>query len=193
MAGTEPAQQVRLKQTDETGERLLVEAAQRDRAQFVQLYERYFDVVYGYVARRLRDRSATEDVTSEVFRKALQSLPKFKWTGAPFGAWLLRIAANMIADRAKRRAREELNDARITDQSKSRAQETDLEQSERQAHLFRLVGELAADQRRVVILRFAEEKTIGEIALDLGRSEGAIKQLQLRALKNLRAKLEAKK
>ncbi|HXT62822.1 MAG TPA: RNA polymerase sigma factor [Pyrinomonadaceae bacterium] len=189
MAGSQLAQKIRPEKTEE---RLLVEAAQRDRAQFVALYEKYFEVVYAYVARRLRDRSATEDVTSEVFRRALQSLPKFKWTGAPFGAWLLRIAANVIADRAKRRAREELNVAPVSDQSKLRPQETDLEQSERQAHLFRLIGELAEDQRRVVMLRFAEEKTIGEIARDLGRSEGAIKQLQLRALKNLRAKLEAK-
>ena len=104
MAGSEPAQKLRLAYADETDERRLVEAAQQDRACFADVYERYFELVYAYVARRVRDRAATEDVTSEVFRKALASINRFKWTGAPFGAWLLRIAANVIADRAKRDA-----------------------------------------------------------------------------------------
>src|ERR1041384_3081236 len=106
MAGSEPAQKERLAKADETEERRLVEAAQQDRACFEAVYERYFDLVYGYVARRVRDRATTEDLTSEVFRKALADLPRFKWTGAPFGAWLLRIASNLIADRSKRVTRE---------------------------------------------------------------------------------------
>src|SRR6185295_18002386 len=107
MAGSEPAQKTRLGKMDETEERRLVEAAQRDRACFADVYERYFELVYAYVARRVRERAATEDLTSEVFRKALANIQRFKWTGAPFGAWLLRIAANVIADRAKRDARAE--------------------------------------------------------------------------------------
>src|SRR5256886_449598 len=106
MAGSEPAKKARLNRANEADERLLVEAAQRDASRFAALYENNFDVVYAYVARRVRDRAATEDLTSEVFRKALQNLPRFKWTGAPFAAWLLRIASNIIADRAKRVARE---------------------------------------------------------------------------------------
>src|SRR5689334_4211246 len=106
MAGSEPAQKSRLWNLSEADERRLVEAAQQDLACFDAVYEKYFDLVYAYVARRVRDRAATEDLTSEVFRKALANLPRFKWTGAPFGAWLLRIASNLIADRAKRVARE---------------------------------------------------------------------------------------
>src|ERR1043166_7180262 len=102
MAGSEPAQKERLAKTNETEERRLVAAAQQDRACFGAVYERYFELVYGYVARRVRDRTATEDVTSEVFRKALANIDRFKSTGAPFGAWLLRIASNVIADRANR-------------------------------------------------------------------------------------------
>jgi RNA polymerase sigma-70 factor (ECF subfamily) len=196
MTGSEPAQQVRLDKLREADERQLVEAAQRDRARFADLYDRYFEMVYAYVARRLRDRAATEDVTSEVFRKALQNLPKFKWTGAPFGAWLLRIASNVIADRAKRAAREQQVEPSLTvgllprGQSVAvQAQQTDLEDAERRACLFRLVGELAEDQQRVVMLRFAEEKTIREIAIQLERSEGAVKQLQFRALEKLRKRI----
>ena len=101
----------------------------------------------------------------------------------------------MIADRAKRAAREgELasgeSEPSLTVGLLTRGeQQTDLEQCERRAQLFHLVDELAEDQRRVVVMRFAEEKSIGEIARELGRSEGAVKQLQFRALENLRKKI----
>ena len=106
MPGGKP-ENIRLESEREAEERRLVEAAQQDRAHFVQVYEEYFDLVYAYVARRTRSRDNAEDMTAEVFRKALENLSRFKWTGAPFGAWLLRIASNLIADRAKRAAREQ--------------------------------------------------------------------------------------
>lgn len=195
MAGSEPAQKARLGKTDETDERRLIEAAQQDRAHFADVYERYFELVYGYVARRVRDRAATEDLTSEVFRKALANLDRFKWTGAPFGAWLLRIAANVIADRAKRNKREGAdaeNSSSIASPNDSRtpeSQQIQLEDAERRAWVIRMVDNLPEDQRRVVRMRFAEEKSINEIAAALGRTEGAVKQLQFRAFQNLRAKL----
>ncbi len=206
MAGNEPAKKVRLEKTDEADERRLVEAAQRDRACFGAVYEKYFELVYAYVARRVRDRATTEDLTSEVFRKALANLPRFKWTGAPFGAWLIRIASNLIADRAKQVAREahlSVDDPGNSSTGRdgastlrtatalglAQAQQSDLEEAERRAYVIRMVDELPEDQRRVVRMRFAEEKSISEIAADLNRSEGAVKQLQFRALHNLRAKL----
>ena len=199
MTGSEPAQKGRLEKLSETNERRLVEAAQQDRACFADVYERYFELVYAYVARRVRDRAATEDLTSEVFRKALANIHRFKWTGAPFGAWLLRIASNLIADRAKRQARNgvHVDESSLTvellppDASRaSDSQQVQLEDAERRAWVIRMVDELPEDQRRVVRMRFAEEKSINEIALELGRSEGAVKQLQFRAFQNLRAKLD---
>src|SRR6185436_1236119 len=148
MTGSEPAQKARLGKTDETDERRLVEAAQRDRAHFADVYERYFELVYAYVARRLRDRAATEDLTSEVFRKALANIQRFKWTGAPFGAWLLRIAANLIADRAKRDAREESGEASLATGDAIRSPETQhvqLEDAERRAWVIRMVDGLPED------------------------------------------------
>jgi RNA polymerase sigma-70 factor (ECF subfamily) len=208
MPGSEPAKKTRLAKTDETEERRLIEAAQQDRACFGDVYERYFELVYGYVARRVRDRAATEDLTSEVFRKALANIDRFKWTGAPFGAWLLRIASNVIADRAKKAAREWGSSPSVSEgvptpslsvglpprsqASSPQTQHSDLEESERRAWVIRMVDELPEDQRRVVRMRFAEEKSINEIALELGRSDGAVKQLQFRAFQNLRAKLEMK-
>jgi len=162
------------------------------------VYERYFTLVYAYVARRVRDRAATEDLTSEVFRKALANIERFKWTGAPFGAWLLRIASNVIADRAKRQAKAgvRVDEASLTiglmpgdDANSRQSQQVQLEDAERRAWVIRKVDELPDDQRRVIKMRFAEEKTISEIAADLGRSEGAVKQLQFRALQTLRIKL----
>jgi RNA polymerase sigma-70 factor (ECF subfamily) len=158
-------------------ERLLIEAAQRNPGRFAELYERNFERVYAYVARRVGSRAEAEDVTAEVFQQALANLPRFEWRGVAFVAWLRRIAANAIADRwqaARREAREPEGEP---------ASEEDIE---RRAIVFQLVDTLPADQRRVVVGRFVEQQSICEMARALGRSEGAIKQLQWRALKSLR-------
>lgn len=204
MAGSEPAKKVRPDKDSEAEERRLIEAAQSDPARFADVYENYFELVYAYVARRVRNRDEAEDLTAEVFRKALASLPRFKWRGAPFAAWLFRIASNMIADRTKRVGRETAGASsehsltvglvprtQPTElvSGSPQSQQTELEDSERRALLFRLVDELAEDQRRVVTMRFAEEKSVREIAEALGRSEGAVKQLQFRALENLRKRM----
>src|SRR6267378_4413693 len=168
-------------------ERLMVEAAQQDPLRFAALYEQNLERVYGYVVRRVRDRDAAEDLTAEVFHKALANLPRFKWTGAPFAAWLFRIASNTIADRAKLAARE----TDISELKDPGASPINLEEVEQQAFLFRMVAALPADQRRVIMMRFAEEKSIREIANAMQRSEGAVKQLQFRGLESLRAQLGA--
>ena len=189
MSGSEIAKKVR-PNYEEAEERRLIEAAQSDPLRFADLYDNYFESVYAYVARRARERDEVEDLTSEVFRKALANLPRFRWTGAPFAAWLFRIASNLIADRAKRVAKE--GNVPLDDNLAASAGErlqSSLEEVERLAHMFRMVGELAEDQRRVVVMRFAEDKSISEIANELRRSEGAVKQMQFRALENLRAKV----
>jgi len=167
-------------------DRPLVEAAQRDPANFGELYERYFELLYGYISKRVRDRDIAEDLTAEVFEKALANLKKFEWRGAPFAAWLIRIAANAIADQSKQAARE----ATAAVDPDELSVEPEMKGIEDRAQLFRLVNELPADQRHVVFERFVEQRSIREIALDLGRSEGAIKQLQFRALQRLRDQME---
>src|SRR6266849_347870 len=91
---------------EDTGERLLVEAAQKDPARFCDLYELHFDRIYAFIARRVRDRDTAEDLTSDVFHKALANLRTYEWRGAPFAAWLIRIAANAVADQFTRATRE---------------------------------------------------------------------------------------
>lgn len=171
---------------DAEDERLLIEAAQKDPARFGELYENNFARVYAYIVRRVRDRSEAEDLTSEVFHSALAGLPRFEWRGAPFAAWLFKIASNAIIDRGKRAGNQP--QPAIPELSAQDPLEID-DEIELRAQLYQLVERLPMDQRRVVSMRFSEQKSIKEIASELGRSEGAVKQLQFRALEKLRAQL----
>ncbi|MFZ0416734.1 MAG: sigma-70 family RNA polymerase sigma factor [Candidatus Sulfotelmatobacter sp.] len=173
----------------EADERLLIEAAQKDPARFAELYENNFERVYAYVVRRVGDRAETEDLTSEAFHHALANLRRFEWRGIPFAAWLFRIAANLISDRRQRKSREQVADEPEQIEA-APASNADLEEVERRATLFRLVDTLPAEQRRVVVLRFVEQKSIKEVAREIRKTEGAVKQLQFRALSSLRARME---
>ena len=173
----------------EADERLLIEAAQQDPARFAELYENNFERVYAYVVRRVGDRAETEDLTSEVFHHALANLRRFEWRGIPFAAWLFRIAANLISDRWQRSNREQVADEPEQIES-APARDSEFEEVERRATLFRLVDTLPAEQRRVVVLRFVEQKSIKEVAREIRKTEGAVKQLQFRALSSLRARME---
>lgn len=169
----------------ESDERVLIEAAQKDPGRFAELYELNFHRVYAYVARRIHDRSEVQDLTAYVFQQALANIGKFKSRGAPFVTWLYRIAANAIADHVRKKSRETAE----TEVATQTSVDSDLEKVERRAQLFSAVEALPEDQRTVILLRFGEEKSIKEIASDLNRSEGAVKQLQFRGLENLRARL----
>jgi RNA polymerase sigma-70 factor, ECF subfamily len=171
----------------EADERLLVEAAQQDPARFADLYELHFERVYAYAVRRMSNRTEAEDLTSEVFHQALANLKRFEWRGIPFAAWLFRIAANLISDRWQRSGREVSDESQI---ESAQASPAEIEDVERRATLFRLVGTLPDEQRRVVVARFVEEKSIKEVAREIHKTEGAVKQLQFRALTNLRARME---
>lgn len=172
-------------------EHLLVQAAQSDPAKFDALYELHFERIYYFLARRVRNRATAEDLASEVFHKALANLPNYEWRGVPFGAWLFRIAANTLAEQYKRAAREILSsdDTRNPDAHPDLSS-LDLEAIDYHDRLFRLVDNLPAVQQRVIRERFVEQRTIREIATRLEKTEGAIKQLQFRALQTLRAQME---
>ena len=172
----------------EADDRLLIEAAQHDPARFAELYEINFERVYAYVVRRVGNRTETEDLTSEVFHQALANLKRFEWRGIPFAAWLFRIAANLIADRWQRSGREVADDAGKAESLQ--VSPVEIEEVERRATLFGLVNSLPEEQRRVVVLRFVEQKSIKEVAREIRKTEGAVKQLQFRAVSSLRARME---
>ena len=167
-------------------ERALIEAAQADPARFVILYERYFHRVWAFVSRRAGNRAVAEDITSEVFEQALANLPKYEWRGIPFGAWLLRIASNALADRWRRDGREG------NDPPREIPDRREWEETERRALVSQLVDRLPDAQRQVIVMRFVEGKSLRDIASALARSEGAVKQLQLRALGSLRKRMEGR-
>jgi len=166
-------------------ERHLVEAAKRDPSRFADLYDRHFDRVYAFVVRRVHQRDAAEDLTAETFQKALAGLGTYESRGAPFGAWLIRIAANAIVDWAKRSAREIVD----SDQVPELGADPDTDASDEHARLFRLVDALPADQHAVIVERFVEQRSIRETAERLGKTEGAVKQLQFRAVETLRRRM----
>jgi RNA polymerase sigma-70 factor (ECF subfamily) len=157
----------------------LVEAAQRDAASFGALYEDNFDIVYSYVAQRVPNRAEAEDLTSIVFERALAALPRYEWRGIPFAAWLLRIARNEAARQHARPTAEPLTEDQATEAD-------ELEDAERRALVFRLLRALPADQRRVLTLRFGHDQSVRQVATALGKTEGAVKQLQHRGLETLR-------
>ena len=160
----------------------MVEAAQADPARFVELYDRTVDRVYAYVSRRAGSRAVAEDVTSAVFEQALANLGKFEWRGVPFVAWLRQIAKNALADLRERAARERAEPPGAGDDAIGA-------EADRRAMLADLVSRLPRDQQRVILERFVEQKSLREIAEGLRRTEGAVKQLQFRALEGLRARM----
>jgi RNA polymerase sigma-70 factor (ECF subfamily) len=162
----------------ESDERLLIEAAQRDPRHFGEVYENNFDRVYAFIASRVRNRAEAEDLTAEVFHQALAKLHHFAWRGVPFSAWLLRIASNAIHDHWRSH-----RDVSGDDVPERRVDEI----AERRAVLVQLLDRLPHDQRLVIARRFIDGRSIAEIANELNRSEGAVKQLQFRALTTLRS------
>jgi RNA polymerase sigma-70 factor (ECF subfamily) len=183
--------------TDTEDERQLVEAAQHDPSRFGALYERHVDRVYAFVLVRVHERDVAEDITADVFHKALAHIATYEWRGAPFGAWLIRIAANAVADRRRRPPREAstapdaLEALEALQGPEAHQAPEALDAFEDRARLYRYVDELAEPQRTVIRERFAHERSLREVAAKLGKTEGAIKQIQLRALRALRARMEA--
>jgi len=121
-----------------------------------------------------------------VFHRALAALRGFQDRGAPFAAWLLRIAANALIDRAKRAGRE----VSASDGAPEASVSPEADALDRRTDLFRIVETLPPDQHRVIVERFIDQRSIREIAARMQKSEGAIKQLQFRALQTLRERIE---
>jgi RNA polymerase sigma-70 factor (ECF subfamily) len=175
-------------------EAALVAAAKDDPAAFGPLYEAYVDRIYRFAYRRTGNRAEAEDVTAQTFQQALAALPGYEWRGVPFGAWLFRIAGNVIARRGRQGSRElsvedvapYAGEAEAGDANPAELLERDAERSQ----LLAAVRRLPLDQQRAVVLKFSHGLTAREIGEAMGRSEGAVKQLVHRALQTLRLNLE---
>ena len=180
-------------------EEALVERARRDPEAFGELYDRYYGRIFGYVLKRTANIDVAQDVTSEVFFKALKNLERFRWRGVPFSAWLYRIAGNEIANVFRRGKREWLY---ITETSQSDLlSNTSLEAEAAQAEeqllrheeflaLHESISRLPPKYQEVITLRYFEDKQLKEIAAILGKSEGTVKSLLHRGLRKLRILME---
>lgn len=173
-------------------EAALVAAAQRDPRDFAPLYDLYAERIYRYAYRRVGTHHDAEDVTAQTFQQALQALPNYEWRGLPFGAWLFRIAGNIINRRGRTGGREiAVEDVTVFGVSEEYDDDPveRVTRDETAGELLELVQTLPPDQQRVLVLKFSHGLKNREIGELMGRSEGAVKQLVHRALVNLRARL----
>ena len=171
-------------------ERLLVERAKTDPEAFGALYDRYFGQIYRFVFSRLRDQTAAEDVTSEVFMKALRSIPRYQDTGRPFTAWLYQISVNTINDRYRAtRPTVDLDEMYDLAASGPGLEDTAVRRAELR-EIWRSVESLPAQQRTALVLKFQEDLKISDIAAVMGKSDGAVKLLIHRGVTRLRSVLK---
>ncbi|TAN33746.1 sigma-70 family RNA polymerase sigma factor [bacterium] len=167
-------------------ERELVERAKQDPRQFGALYDRHFQQIYRFVYSRVREQTAAEDVTSEVFMKALKAVPRYQDTGRPFAAWLYQIAANAIADRYRTlRTAQPLDDFHDLSVAGPALEELAAHRDEIR-RIWALVEGLPSQQRTALVLKFQEDMKIDDIAAAMGKSAGAVKLLIHRGVSRLR-------
>jgi RNA polymerase sigma-70 factor (ECF subfamily) len=175
---------------DDTDPRALaVAAAQGDHEAFGRLYDRYVATVYRYVYYRVGQRELAEDITSDVFVRALRALPSYLDTGRDPGAWLVTIARNLVFDHYKssryRLEAQVEEDALLTRADSDATPEEQAVTGDVNAQLLAAVARLRPDQQEVVSLRFLQGLSVAETAQIMGRTEGAVKALQHRALRAL--------
>ena len=166
----------------------LVERAQGGESDaFGSLYDQYSDTVYRYIYYRVGGRATAEDLTSETFLRALRRIGTFTWQGRDFGAWLVTIARNLVADHFKSsRFRLEVTTGEMLDANEvERSPEDSVLESLSNAALLEAVRKLNPQQQECVTLRFLHGLSVAETARIMGKNEGAIKTLQYRAVRTL--------
>lgn len=180
-------------------EKNLVEEAKSSPRAFGVLYDRNYSKIFGYTLKRTANIDLAQDITSEVFLKALKNMGKFEWSGVPFSAWLYRIASNEIANHFKQQARTQslAEEVCLVYSQYSPSPEIELAQAgqELQQHkeflaLHELISKLPDKYQEVITLRFFEKKSINEIGEILGKKEGTVKSLLHRGLEKLRTLTE---
>jgi RNA polymerase sigma-70 factor, ECF subfamily len=166
-------------------------AVNRDATAFAELYDQHVVRVYRHIYYVVNDRNAAEDLTAQTFLKAWEAIDRYKDRGAPFVAWLLRIAHNQSVTylRAKRN-HSELEDTHI-DQKRDGNPEASLQQGEDERAIREAISLLREQQRQVIMLRFVEELDYEAVAKMIGKSVPAVRVIQHRALGNLRKIMQA--
>ncbi len=172
-------------------EDLVRRAQQHDQTALTQIYEENFDRIYRYIVLKIGERTEAEDMTQQVFLSAFKAIASFKHRGAPFSAWLFRIAHNQVVDYLRKKSKRvtvPLNES-LTSGSSDPSME--VERNLDIEHLISAAKRLTKAQREVVSLRFAGELSVAQVARVMGKSEGAVKALQHSAIVSLRKVMSA--
>jgi len=187
-AQTEPEDPAKAKQRlEREEERLLVEQAIRHQAAaFADLYDRHVVRVYRHVYYMVNNAAEAEDLTAQTFLKAWEAIERYKERGAPFLAWLLRIAHNLTVSYLRSRRDHSALEETYVDQKTHRNPEEALDQATDERRVREAVLRLRDEQRQVIMLRFVEEMDYREVAAVIGKSVPAVRVIQHRALGNLR-------
>ena len=169
---------------------LLEQVAGGDERAGAELFDRYYVRVYRYALRRLRSPSDADDVAAETFARVVRDLGRFTWMGGGFEAWLFRMASNLIVDHSRRTNRERATgDGLPALQAEVETPEAFILRGETSTEIRGLLATLPAEQREVLLLRCAGQLGTNEISKLMGRKPNAVRQLQFRALSNLRKQL----
>jgi RNA polymerase sigma-70 factor, ECF subfamily len=159
---------------------------------FSYLYEKNVTRIYNYIYYRIGSATDAEDITSRVFYRAFGHINSYVEKGVPFSAWLYRIAHNLIANwhRDNLRRKEVPLEDHLDLPQKSDQPEKMLEKNQEQEILLKGIRRISPDRQQLILLKYLEDLSNAEIALIMGRSEGAIKSLYHRALIALREEME---
>ena len=180
-------------------EKELVERAKGDTDAFGELYDLYYSEIFGYVLRRTASIEIAQDVTSEVFFKALKNLGQFRWRDIPFSSWLYRIATNEIANHFRKSkpwqlSLEEVSNSISISNPSAETElieaEAELKRHEEFLALHENISRLSVKYQEVITLRFFEDKQVKQIGEILGKREGTVKSLLHRGLEKLRELME---
>ncbi|MFL5918551.1 MAG: sigma-70 family RNA polymerase sigma factor [Gaiellaceae bacterium] len=170
--------------------RLVERGQQGDREALEELYLLHFDRIYSYLHMSVGNRHDAEDLTTQTFLKMLESIKRFRWQSAPFSAWLFRIAHNLAMDhfRATRRWQPEDEVPEPAGEMEPSAEAAAFQSIGRQS-MLELIEGLSQEQKQVLTLKFVFNLPNAEVATILGKTEGAIKSLQHRALVSLQKQI----
>jgi RNA polymerase sigma-70 factor (ECF subfamily) len=190
MSGETDQAEARPRESRKEVERLVALAQQGDREALEELYLLHFDRIYGYLHLSVGNRHDAEDLTTQTFMRMLESITRFRWQSAPFSAWLFRIAHNLAMDhfRASRRLQPEEEVPEPIGEEEPSAEAAAMQSIGRQS-MLELIDDLSHDQKQVLTLKFVFNLKNAEVATILGKTEGAIKSLQHRALVSLEKRI----
>ena len=171
--------------------RLILQAKQGDKQAIAELYTGHVDAIYRYIWPRVRDEAIAEDLTAQVFLKALEGLPGYEPSGKPFLAWLYRIAYARVVDHWRKQDRRATLPLDDTLPAREPRPGELLEVEDDWITAIDLLAQLTDDQQEVLMLRFIGEMSLSEVAETMGKTLGATKAVQHRALASLARLLEA--